>query len=433
MSPVSSVERNARPLARLLWPDGRSEQVALGATGKSGGAGEIFSIEDKPGFVAKIYHATTAPEQLIRYRRKLEWMIEHRPELPSVPSQYADIVQLAWPEALIVRQSRFVGFLMHKIAFDRTLELDYLLNRRQAAAEGFEADYGKLVTVAFNLASLVNCLHGTRIAIVDLKPMNVKVYKAELYVSILDCDGFHIASEELRSEAPQVTPEYLAPEFQGQSVAYPESQDAFALATIIFRLLNYGIHPFTGVAVDRKHYPPELAGRIRQGLYPYGRTANRSVRKVPASVHEAFPERLRELFDRAFTSSGHTRPTAREWVEALSAYASKQSGSLSPCSKGHLRFSGHSCPSCLREALLQGAEIRRRSFLVRVQTAPARTLKYVRKTLRQTHTSPFQAALAQAQFSLARLAPPPPISIRNAIALEILWISGLLITFWWVR
>jgi len=430
---VPSVERKPEHLVRLIWPEGRSEQVTLGATGKSGGAGEIFSIDGKPGFVAKIYHATTTPAHLARYRRKIQWMIDHRPELPEVPVEYQDIVQLAWPEALILRQSRFAGFLMRKIAFDRTLELDYLLNRRQAAEEGFDADYGRLVTVAFNLASLINCLHAKRIAIVDLKPMNVKVYKAELYVSILDCDGFHIATDEFRSDAPQVTPEYLAPEFQDKAVAHPESQDGFALATIIFRLLNYGIHPFTGVAGDKRHYPPELAGRIKQALYPYGRIASKSVRKVPASVHEAFPDPLRELFDRAFASCGYSRPSAHEWVDALASYASKQSGSMSPCDKGHLRFSGKPCPTCMRDALIRGAEVRRRSFLARVKNAPARTLKYVRKTLRQTHSSPFQAALAQAQITLVQLAPAAPISTRNAIALEILWISGLLIAYWWAR
>ena len=286
-------------------PDSRSEQVTLDATGKSGGAGEIFSIDSKPGFVAKIYHAATSQAHLAQYRRKIQWMVDNKPALPQVPAEYQDVVQLAWPEALILRQSRFVGFAMRKIAFDRTLELDYLLNRRQAAQEGFDADYGKLVTVSFNLASIIHCLHDKRIAIVDLKPMNVKVYKAELYVSILDCDGFHIATDEFRSDAPQVTPEYLAPEFQDKAVAYPEAQDRFALATIIFRLLNYGIHPFTGVASDHHNYPPELAGRIKQGLYPYGKVAHKSVRKVPASVHEAFPDSLRELFDRAFASSGY--------------------------------------------------------------------------------------------------------------------------------
>jgi DNA-binding helix-hairpin-helix protein with protein kinase domain len=430
---VPAVERKPENIVELIWPGQRSELVTLDATGKSGGAGEIFSIDSKPGFVAKIYHATTSQAHLDQYRRKIQWMVENKPELPQVPAEYQGIVQLAWPEALILRQSRFVGFAMQKIAFDRTLELDYLLNRRQAAQEGFDADYGKLVTVSFNLASIINSLHNKRIAIVDLKPMNVKVYKEEMYVSILDCDGFHIATDEFRSDAPQVTPEYLAPEFQDRAVAHPQAQDRFALATIIFRLLNYGIHPFTGVASIRGNESPELAARIKQGLYPYGKIAHKRVRKVPASVHEAFPDSLRELFDRAFASSGYLRPSAHEWVSALAIYASRQSGQMSVCDKGHLRFSGRPCPTCMRDQLIQGAEVRRRSFLARVQTAPARTLQYVKKTLRQTHSSPFQAALAQTPMTLVQLAPRAPISTRNAIALEILWISGLLITYWWTR
>ncbi|MGA2709468.1 MAG: DNA-binding protein [Steroidobacteraceae bacterium] len=428
---MPSIEHKPEHIVELNWPGRASERVTLNATGKSGGAGEIFSIDSQPGLVAKIYHATTSQANLAHYRCKIQWMVDNRPALPQVPAEYQDIVQLAWPVALILRESRFAGFAMQKIAFDRTLELDYLLNRRQAAEEGFVADYGKLLTISFNLASIIHCLHEKRIAIVDLKPVNVKVFKAELYVSILDCDGFHIAADEFRSDAPQVTPEYLAPEFHGKAVAHPEVQDRFALATIIFRLLNYGIHPFTGVASDHKHYPPELAGRIQQGLYPYGKLVHKRVRKVPASVHETLPDSLRELFDRAFASVGYNRPSAHEWVSALAIYASKDSEQISPCSKGHLRFTGMPCPTCMRDALIQGAEVRRRSFLARVQTAPGRTLQYLKKTLRQTHSSPFQAALAQAQYTFVQLAPAAPISTRNRIALEILWIGGLLITYWW--
>jgi DNA-binding helix-hairpin-helix protein with protein kinase domain len=427
---MASAANKPEELVLLRWAGQRSELVRLTATGKSGGAGEIFAIDGKPGLLAKIYHTATPAAQLEQYRQKIQWMLDNPPELPAVAPEYQDIVQLAWPVALVLRSSRFVGFAMRKIAFDRTLELDYLLNRRQSAHEGFDADYGKLVTVSFNLAAIIHCLHDKRIAVVDLKPMNVKVYKSELYVSVLDCDGFHIDTEEFRSDAPQVTPEYLAPEFHDKVVARPQAQDRFALATIIFRLLNFGIHPFTGVSAERSHYPPDLAGRIKLGLYPYGKSGHRRVRKAPASVHEALPDRLRELFDRAFAAGGWSRPSPHEWTEALAPYANKLSGSLSPCEQGHLRFTGRPCPTCLRAALIQGAEVRRRSFLARVQTAPLRTLNYIKKTLRQTHSSPFQAALAQKSFATVQLA-ASTLSTRNSIALEILWIGGLLITYWW--
>ena len=417
---------------RVVWPEGRSEHVTLISIGKSGGAGEVFTIKNKPNYVAKIYHSTIAKPQLARYAQKIRWMIHNRPDLPQIPQQYQCIVQLAWPVALVMKDSNFVGFVMEKIDFDRTMELDYLLTRRQATGEGFEVDFGKLVTICYNLASLINCLHSKRIAVVDLKPINLKVYKSELYISILDCDGFYIYSDRFVSEAPQVTPEYLAPEFQEKVVTHPEAQDWFALATIIFRLLNYGIHPYAGIAVGHYPYPTELSGRIKFGLYPYGKSVSKKVRAAPGSVHEALPDSIRELFDRSFGSASGGRASAYEWVALLSNFANKGAGNMSTCPKGHLQFSGKPCPTCLREAIIQGHIERRRRFLTRLQTSPARAITYVRKSIKGTHTSPFQAALAQAPLNIVSLAPVTN-SIRNAISIEILWTLGLIITYWWLK
>ena len=429
---MASPKNSPRNTVQLIWPGGQSEQVGLITIGKSGGAGEVFEIESKPRYVAKIYHATTREAQLARYAQKIRWMIANKPDLPEIPAEHDGIVQLAWPVALVMKESKFAGFVMEKIDFGRTMELDYLLTHRQATGEGFEVDFGKLVTVCYNLASLINCLHSNKIAVVDLKPINLKVYKSELYVSILDCDGFHIYSDNFHSEAPQVTPEYLAPEFHDKAVTHPEGQDWFALATIIFRLLNYGIHPFAGIAASRHPYPTELSGRIKIGLYPYGKTPHNSVRATPASIHESFPDSIRELFDRAFASMPSGRATAYEWATVLETYANKSTGHMSQCLKGHLQFSGKSCPTCLREAIIQGHAERQRRFMTQLQATPARSVRYSKQTLTGTHISPFQAALAQGQFNLVRLATSGS-SNRNVISFEILWIVGLIVTFWWVK
>jgi len=426
---------------RLQWPDGQTEKVRLIATGKSGGAGEIFEIEKNPRYVAKIYHAATKPAQLEHYAKKIRWMVVNKPTLPEIPAEHATIVQLAWPVAQVLRGNQFAGFLMEKIDFSQTLELDYLLTRRQAEQEGFAVDFGKLMTVAYNLASLINSLHSKKIAVVDLKPMNLKVYKSQLYVSILDCDGFCIYDASFSSDAPQVTPEYLAPEFHGVAVAHPETQDWFALATIIFRLLNYGIHPFVGISDSRLKYPTELAGRIQQALYPYGKIAHQGVRAAPASVHEAFPENLRTLFDRAFGWGPGGRPSAYEWAEALGRYAQRNSGQMTPCNEGHLQFLGKPCPTCLRQSILQRHMVESKKFRTRIRMAPKHALRRVQKSFNRTHTSPFQVLLAQAQppVQITRTTTPRvpaiPLSVitRNALSLEILWILGMGTALWWLK
>jgi DNA-binding helix-hairpin-helix protein with protein kinase domain len=418
-------------VVRLVWPGGKSEDVELIPIGKSGGAGEVFNIAGKPGYVAKLYHATTKDTQLNHYARKIRWMMANKPELPQIPNEYQGVVQLAWPVAMVMKGARFAGFVMEKIDFERTMELDYLLTRRQAANEGFEADFGKLVAVCYNLAALIHSLHSKQIAVVDLKPINLKVYKSELFVSILDCDGFHIYSDGFVSEAPQVTPEYLAPEFHDKPVAHPEAQDRFALATIIFRLLNYGIHPYTGVASGNFSYPQELAGRIRQGIYPYGKSRHKQVRAAPASVHECLPDNMRELFDRSFTSISSGRASAHEWAMVLREFASKTAGQMSICEKGHLQFRGKSCPTCMREAILSGHVARQKRFINQLRATPGRALRQVKNTLQGANVSPFQAALAQQQYTFVPLAPVQG-TIRNALSTEMLWIAGLLITYWWL-
>jgi DNA-binding helix-hairpin-helix protein with protein kinase domain len=420
---------SAPPTALLAWPEGRREAVQLIALGKSGGSGEVFAVAGHGHLVAKRYHAQTPAATLAVLKQRLTWMIAHPPRLPPAVD---GVVQLAWPVALLEADGAFAGFAMPKIDFERTLELDYLLSRRQAQAQGFAVDYGRLCTVCHNLAALVDSLHGQGLAIVDLKPMNLKIDKATLTVCVLDCDGFHCLSEGPAGAGHLVTPEYLAPEFHGRSVARPEQQDRFALATIIFRLLNFGVHPYTGISPRRLAHPHELAGRMARGLYAYGRTARPDLRPIAASVHETLPETLREHFDQAFDPgrAPHERTSAGQWALALRPYALRVGAGLVACAEGHLHFTGLPCGSCLRERLIQAHAQRQQRLGVRLRASPRRALHYVRRALQGTHSSPFQAALAQAVTQPPQGAPLRPL--HECVAVELLWALGLAVTAWWV-
>ena len=413
------------------WPDGRQVPVRLQALGKSGGAGEVFSLADDATLVAKLYHDSIQPEQLRQYERKIAWMMDHVPVLPPAGDRAERIVQLAWPLAQVLRNGRFAGFLMEKVDFERTIELDYLLTHRQAEREGFAVDMGKLIAVCFNLASVLNSLHHSGIFVVDLKPVNIKVYKQALYVAILDCDGFQITHREFQCDAPQVTPEYLAPECQRGAVTQPRAQDCFALATIIFRLLNFGIHPYSGIATGGHGLPVELAARIRDRLFAYGTQAHPRIRPVPASAHLCLPPVLRQHFDSAFSADAAKRPTAGQWVDTLQFFARRDMGALVACAQGHLHFPPLPCPMCLRGQLLQGHALRRQRFVARMQRSPARVARYVRNAIRGTQVSPFQAALAQAQWQPVQVQ-ASVLPLRQAFSVEIAWLAGLAVSIWWL-
>jgi len=330
--------------------------ITLGKLLKSGGAGSVFLIREMPTQVAKIYHRDLS---LAVYERKLKAMLLLTPNLPEINEAGNRFVQIAWPQA-ILRDDRghFVGFTMPLLDIKATSELEYILQERQARAEGLPTGLGTKITLAANLSAVIAELHRQHHYVVDMKPVNLRFYRQSLYMAMLDCDGFSIQGQGERFEAPQFTPDYLAPEFQvkGIDTAGEEQQDRFALAVVIFQLLNFGIHPFTGKPTSDQ-VPTDIPGRIAARCYAYGLRPHKAITPSMVSGHEAINGKLRHLFDRAFESTGLTRPSADEWASALKHFAQKATGSLVVCkaNREHQHFVESHCAACNRDALLKKA------------------------------------------------------------------------------
>lgn len=176
--------------------DGR--RLTLGKLLKSGGAGSVFLLPGANDLVAKIYHDTM---DLALYERKVTAMLQHAPDLPDLGSSgdaagrgsQGRIVQIAWPRSLLRdAEGRFRGFAMPKLDIAATIELEYVLQERQARAEGLPTGLGARLTLATNLSALLAALHGEHYFVVDLKPLNVRFYRQSLYLAMLDCDGFSV-------------------------------------------------------------------------------------------------------------------------------------------------------------------------------------------------------------------------------------------------
>ncbi|WP_223621611.1 hypothetical protein [Lysobacter sp. ESA13C] len=325
----------------------------LGALIKSGGAGSVYLLPDDAHSVAKIYHERVDPPS---YTDRIEAMLELRPHLPDQVEGGKRYVQIAWPHAVVRdERGRFVGFTMPALDVKSTSELEQVLQERQARAAGLPVGLGAKVTLAANLSAVLAALHAQHHYVVDLKPVNLRFYRASLYIALLDCDGFSIQGQGKRFSAPQVTPDYLAPEFQVRKLGPDgeETQDRFALAVVVFQLLNFGIHPYSGrPASDR--VPTDIPARIRERHYAYGLRAHRMMTPSPVSAHAAIPLELRELFDRAFGKDGEQRPSAAEWSRALRSYAQPSSGRLVVCARNreHQHYASQPCASCVRAELI---------------------------------------------------------------------------------
>lgn len=303
--------------------------------------------------VAKIYHDPARFQPA-----KIEAMLRNPPKYVAVKIDGNDYPQYAWPTHIMSSLAgKPLGFLMPKVNVQQSMTLDHfydlILLQGQKVPEEKSLSYK--IEIARNLCSVLTELHAHKHFVVDFKPQNIKVFKQTHIVALLDCDSYSIAGrQKKRYPATNYTSEYIAPEALKNKIG-PEGlfeyQDRFALAVVLFQLLNNGIHPFQGI----QNNSVELAkndDKVREGFYPHGVSPHPAISPRPSSVHHCFDDRTRAMFDRAFTANPSQRPSAREWNEHFSGILNLkmlQKCALYPEDPGHIHFVGKSCGTCYFE------------------------------------------------------------------------------------
>jgi hypothetical protein len=297
------------------------QPIRLSSAIAQGAAGTIHRVIGEAGVVVKLYKE---PKDLPKYREKIAAMLAAPPHLPAFSSNGRTYVQIAWPTAGVTDgHGQFRGFTMPEVDFQVSTEIENILQRSARQRKHLPEFYGARVLLAANLAALMTELHALGHYMIDMKPMNMRFYPDGWYIAILDTDGFSINGTR-RFPAQQFSDEYIAPEARGKK---PEQlgldQDLFALAVIVFRLLNNGIHPFQGTDHRNVQHPTTHQERIFAGLYAYGRAPHPTVGPTLSSIHEYLEDETRELFDQAFRN-GAARPTAKEWRDHLNGFVTNK-------------------------------------------------------------------------------------------------------------
>jgi serine/threonine protein kinase len=203
--------------------------------------------------------------------------------------------------------------------------------------------------MALTLSKATAALHRNHFLVSDFKPENIRVTQSGA-ITFLDCDSFGIDARGFRVAPTHFSAGYISPELLRKhlgpcSASFP--QDLFALGVLIFKLLNYGIHPFQGTNISEGDFPSD-DDKVREGLYPYGLTESFRIKPTPTSIHQDIDPSIRLLFDRCFQSEFH-RPTAAEWSSAFdllfNSYSFAKCHSY-PSDINHIRFAQLQCPVC---------------------------------------------------------------------------------------
>lgn len=324
--------------------DGNRQKSKLGKELGQGANGKVFLDATEPTRALKIYQGRKLRRD---YAPKVLAMLAIRPRLKPIKLGNRQFVQLAWPLAIIEGENAsFAGFAMPVVDFKESRSLEDMLQAKVRRKLNLPENLRHRVALAANLASIMTELHAVGHYMIDMKPTNIRVYPDTMYLAVLDCDGFSIRLENgQRIPAAQFSSDYIAPEAKNEDPEnLGEAQDLFALAIIIFRLLNNGLHPFQGRMPTGHPDPGVLQDRINAKLYAYGLKKYSIQSPAPQSIHEYFDDDTRQLFDRAFATT--SRPTAEEWRRHLNAL--RGDTRLKQCSikpYEHEHFS-KGCPFC---------------------------------------------------------------------------------------
>jgi eukaryotic-like serine/threonine-protein kinase len=354
---------------RMFVIHGRRRQpITVGSLLGRGGEGSVYNLPEMTSAVAKVYDVSKPglPERIPQRRLKIEAMLAHPPHTLTVDVQGTKLPLLAWPTHVVETEDPVsCGFLMPKVSPENSLSLARYMQ---------DIPSGKVLTreercltsrlfLCRSLSGVLTDLHRQGHYVVDFKPENLRVFRNSCIPCFLDNDSFSIAGKDgLRLPSTVFTPEYAAPELLGGKSAAPGSvvndlQDRFALAVLLFQILNRGFHPFQGILKQTvANDETMLEHKIRLGLYPYGLVPDPRVNPCEGSDHDCLPQATRQLFDRAFQRAPEGRPSAKDWRDHFENYL-RIAPPFTACAKNptcamHIHFAGQPCGECRRQPLV---------------------------------------------------------------------------------
>ena len=321
-----------------------------------GGAGNVYAhpalVE---GTCLKIYHRDRGKDYAAGHAAKVAAMVRNRPDL--VFTAEGNTVQMAWPLDIVVdERGTFVGFLMPVVDFAHSWGGAQVIHPLKRLRAQIPMGQRLGLIVALNVAHLLQSLHASQHAVIDLKPDNLRVYDTSQperagFVALLDCDGFLISDKASGRVHPaaMATAEYAHPAWFDKSKgmdwvnAHGRDQDMFAAGVMFFQLLNGNIHPMAGTPVGRFQPPSSNPERLAaaQRYYAYGVRPNPNMNPDRDSLHPWMDGELRDLFDRTFL--GATPPSPREWIRVLKRL--NDPSRACAADPNHWRI-GDECPHC---------------------------------------------------------------------------------------
>lgn len=339
----------------------------------SGGMGVVYRIGNVLGngkLVAKIFKNPADPKN--PSKAKLQAMIDRPPEHIYEVINGVGYTQFAWVQNLIFEDDgTLIGYAMPELDFDRSLSLNPFMYPREAERlTDYQNSLNYRVQLGANISALMADLHAHGHAFIDFKEQNLRLlpepktgvdddYKGFI-VGFVDCDSFRVTGKDgTVYPSPVISPEMTSPEYHDHKdiSRLDEKHDRFVLAIELFKILNYGIHPFYFIPLSERLKNASHRNTdqfIKERLYAYGIAPHPEIAPLKNSIHQCWDDTTRQLFDKAFLSlDPNDRPTAQAWEDHFRSLIDGRYFTVCdnfPNEISHIHFVGKPCHRCLWQA-----------------------------------------------------------------------------------
>ncbi len=286
------------------YQDDLGNPIILGKELARGGEGMVCLVQGNNDIVAKIYldKALQKHDKTGKIKAMCDLYDQDIARFSALPQK-----------AVFNSKGKVVGFIMEKISNFKEIHNLYGIPTKRKLFDF--ADWGFMVHAAKNLAIAVDKLHSKNIIIGDINQGNILVDNQAM-IKLIDCDSYQVEHNGKFYLCEVGVPEYTSPELQGQSfngIHRTKNHDCFGLAVMIFKILMFGRHPYSGVGA-----PPEIENAIKQGYYCYGNNSKNTTPIYSQLFFGVLSNEVKDLFERAFSKNQNIqRPTAEEWINTL--------------------------------------------------------------------------------------------------------------------
>lgn len=308
------------------------DRVSVAELIGKGGEGEVYAIKGRSGLAVKIYNTSLRAKREDKVRAMVGEGLAVKTDLVAYPG-----------DVVTDRRGNFLGFVMRLVSGYRPLHELYSPKSRQRHFP--KADYRFIVHAALNVARAVGKVHQTGCVIGDLNHSGVLVAR-DATVALIDADSFQFSLNGKSYPCVVGVPDFTPPELHGKNLASAQrtiEHDNFGLAVAIFHLLFMGRHPYAG-----RYNGPDISmgDAIAKNRFAYSLTRQAETQTTPppgSLILDMFPDVMSHAFEKAFGLSPGARPTALDWIHALSSLE----GSLNHCSKVKTHYYPSNAVGCV--------------------------------------------------------------------------------------